>query len=343
MQPHPILSRFSAAVFLFAYSALVIFGSLYPFSDWHFSRAEIAAIFFPTQPRYVTRTDVLTNVLAYAPLGMLGLWYFHYRATLNKSLLRTVVYAGFLSFAMEVLQLGIASRHASAIDWLTNVLGAILGALITAFTVAQPRITGALSTLRQRWFLPGTLTSVGIAVLVIGLLAEIRPFPQSAHSLLHYEQFLQFALTSSSLALILALLVPRRSALAAAAVLVIGVFCMRALTTLLLYRFNWSRLLPAEPLLGTVAALSIVLVAFRADIKEHKYLAGVSVLLLLFFLQWRNWIEQGHAGNFFDNWHLKASMFNFTGAAHALSEVWPLLAIIYLLVVYLLALKKKKA
>lgn len=340
MQPRLILSRFSAALFLLAYSALVIFGSLYPFSDWHFSRAEVVAIFFPTQPRYITRTDVLTNVLAYAPLGMLGLWYFHYRATLNKSLLTALFFAGLLSLTMEVLQLGIASRHASPVDWLTNMLGAILGALIAAFAIAQPKMMGWISALRGRWFLPGTLTSVGLAVLALGLLAEIRPFPQAAHSVLYFEQLLQFGLTGASLALLVALLVPQRAALAAAALLIVGVFSLRALTTLLLYRFNWSRLLPAEPLLGTVAALLVVLFAFRTHPREHKYLAGVSALLLLFFLQWRSWVEHDQGGNFFSYWELKASMFNFTGAAHALSEIWPLLAVVYLVVFYLLALKK---
>lgn len=340
MQPRFILSRFSAALFLFAYSALVIFGSLYPFSDWHFSRAEIIAIFFPSQPRYITRTDVLTNVLAYTPLGMLSLWYFHYRTTVNQSLLRALVYAGCLSLTMEILQLGIASRHASTVDWLTNVLGAILGALLAAFSIAQPKVVGWISALRRRWFLPGTLTSMGLAVLVLGLLAEIRPLPQAAQSMLHYEQLLQFALTSLSLALLVALLVPQRIALAGAALVIVSVFCLRALTTLLLYRFNWSRLLPPEPLLGTLAALLIVLLAFRANSKEYKYLAGISVLLLLFFLQWRSWIERDQGGNFFGYWQLKASMFNFTGAAHALSEIWPLLALVYLLAFYLLALKK---
>lgn len=340
MQPRFILSRFSAALFLFAYTALLIFGSLYPFSDWQFSRAEVVAIFFPTQPRYITRTDVLTNVLAYTPLGMLGLWYFHYSATLNRSVLRALFYAGFLSLTMELLQLGIASRHASPVDWLTNMLGAILGALIAAFALSQPKMIGWISALRQRWFLPGALTSVGLAVLALGLLAEIRPFPQASHSVLHYELLLHFGLTSASLALLGALLVPQRAALATAALLIVGVFSLRAVTTLLLYRFNWSRLLPAEPLLGTVAALLILLFAFRANPRGYKYLAGISVLLLLFFLQWRSWIERGQGGNFFGYWQLKASMFNFTGAAHALSEIWPLLALIYLLAFYLLALKK---
>lgn len=333
-------SPVSRALFLLAYTGLIIFGSLYPFSGWQYSPADITSIFFPAERRIITRTDVLTNVLAYFPLGALALYYFQHKATVNKSIGLSLLFAAALSIVMEITQLYLTSRHASSIDWFTNVLGALLGALIAAFVTSQPQLLRGLAWLRRRWFLPGTLVNVGLGVVFIGLLAETRPFISSTEAVLHFQLLLQFALTGASLALLISLLVPSRLIMSAASLMIVTIFLLRAGATFLLYKFSWSRILPAEPIIGTLAGLFIALIALRENQREHKYLAGISVLLLLLFLQLKSWLEQGKVGTIFSWWQLKGSMFNFTGATHAISEVWPLIALAYLLAYYAFGNKK---
>ena len=54
-----------------AYLALIVYASLHPFSGWR--DPGLSPIYFLTAgwPRYWTAFDLLTNVLAYLPLGFL--------------------------------------------------------------------------------------------------------------------------------------------------------------------------------------------------------------------------------------------------------------------------------
>lgn len=319
------------ALLLLVYLALIIFGSLYPFSGWHYSEVALGAFFFPPTPRYITRTDIVTNLVAYMPLGMLGAAFFAPRLGLKKALGWAILLGAGLSLAMEITQLGSSSRHASAIDWATNIVGTAIGAALGVYALRQPRLGVGLSRLRRRWFLSGPWASVGLVLLALGLLAEVRPFPRSEAGVLHYEALLQFALTSLSMGLLAALLVRSKARVSAFAVVTLLMLLMRAATTLLLYKFSWLRLLPGEPLAGAALGLGVGFFALRTQAPHLKYMAGIAVALLLFLLQLRNWLQQGKPQDgFFTWWQLKPYLFNFTGAAQAVGEVWPLLTLAYL-------------
>lgn len=319
------------ALLLLVYVALILFGSLYPFSGWRYSEVALYAFFFPPSPRYITRTDIVTNLLAYLPLGMLGAAYFAPRLGLKKALGWAILLGAGLSLAMEIIQLGSSSRHASAIDWATNIVGTAIGATLGAYTLSQPRLGLGLSRLRRRWFLSGTWASMGLVLLALGFFAELRPFPRTEVEVLHYEALLQFALTGISMGFLAALLVHGEARISAFAIAILLMLLLRAATTLLLYKFSWLRLLPGEPLAGAALGLGVGLLALRAHGSHLKYMAGVAVALLLFFLQLRNWLQLGKPQDgFLTWWQLKPYLFNFTGAAQAVSEVWPLLTLAYL-------------
>ena len=54
-----------------AYAALIAYGSLYPFSGWTARGVELFAFLVPHWSAHLSRADVVTNVLAYMPLGLL--------------------------------------------------------------------------------------------------------------------------------------------------------------------------------------------------------------------------------------------------------------------------------
>ena len=54
-----------------AYFGLVLYASLYPFSAWREPPGDPFAFVLARLPYYITISDVVLNVLAYVPLGLL--------------------------------------------------------------------------------------------------------------------------------------------------------------------------------------------------------------------------------------------------------------------------------
>src|SRR5438046_1015435 len=55
-----------------AYVLLVIYASLHPFSGWHDIGVGMWDYLDAPLPRYITAFDVISNILAYLPLGFLA-------------------------------------------------------------------------------------------------------------------------------------------------------------------------------------------------------------------------------------------------------------------------------
>ena len=132
-----------ARYLLLAYVLLIVYGSLYPFSGWRDQGVSPFAYLSERLPRYITAFDVLTNLLAYMPLGFLALLalYPHMRGKLAFAAASLAGCA--LSLAMEALQTYLPSRYSSNLDLATNSLGAFVGAgLALGFGVACSAAAG---------------------------------------------------------------------------------------------------------------------------------------------------------------------------------------------------------
>lgn len=137
------------------YVLLVVYASLYPFSDWR-DQGPLPWLFLTAPwPVYWTGFDLLSNVLGYAPLGFLfalsalrtG------RGRGRLAVLWATLGAGGLSLLMETLQSYLPARVPSNLDLALNVAGAWAGAV--AATLLER--WGALDRwirFRARWFMP---------------------------------------------------------------------------------------------------------------------------------------------------------------------------------------------
>ena len=144
-----------------AYSLLVVYASLYPFSGWRDQEIPPWDFLFAGWPRYWTAFDLLANVVGYVPLGFLLALSFIRRGNVryfaSHPNLAAVAVAGLagtaLAFSMEAVQNYLPSRVASNVDFALNALGTLLGAIVaTALEVG-----GAIahwSRFRDRWFIP---------------------------------------------------------------------------------------------------------------------------------------------------------------------------------------------
>jgi VanZ family protein len=113
----------------FALALLIVWGSLYPF-DLLFPSPELLALrLHRSWSHYMSRGDLVTNILIYMPIGaslVLALagrsrWTHVLEATLAGSL---------LSLTMELSQLFTAHRVTSIYDWMFNTAGSFAGALM---------------------------------------------------------------------------------------------------------------------------------------------------------------------------------------------------------------------
>jgi glycopeptide antibiotics resistance protein len=74
--------------------------------------------------------DILLNVGGFVPLGFVVCAYLALGRSRGKAIFFTIVAAGMLSIAIEVLQAYIPRRVSGTTDIITNTLGATLGAAL---------------------------------------------------------------------------------------------------------------------------------------------------------------------------------------------------------------------
>ena len=176
-RPHPSsdtprtagLARYLAA----AYAFLIGYASLHPLSGWSDSGVPILAFIDAPWPRYWTVFDLVTNVIAYLPLGFL----------LTLSLFRlcwrwlpvvlAVLLGTALSVGLECLQNYLPTRVASNVDIGCNALGTLIGALIAVR--CGNRFFDWLSRWQGRLLAPYPYVDFGLVLIALWLLTQLSP------------------------------------------------------------------------------------------------------------------------------------------------------------------------
>lgn len=138
------------------YSAVIVYASLFPFSQWRDQGIPPWVFLGASLPKYWTGFDVIANVLGYLPLGLfVALVVLRGRvgASRSRALWEGTAACAALSLLMESLQSYLPTRVPSNLDFMLNVLGAFLGAAM-ACVLDRLGATARWSQLRERWFLP---------------------------------------------------------------------------------------------------------------------------------------------------------------------------------------------
>ncbi|CAD6513384.1 hypothetical protein LMG27952_00708 [Paraburkholderia hiiakae] len=167
-EPLPRLASTLSRQSLALYTALIVYGSWYPFSGWRSLGLGPFAYLGDPWPRYWTVFDIVTNVLGYMPFGALVVLAAWPRWRGLRAVLLAAVAGTLLSGVMEAVQTWLPTRVASNLDLASNALGALLGALVAAPATGALLERGFLRRLRFRWF------ERDAAVLMV--LAALWPF-----------------------------------------------------------------------------------------------------------------------------------------------------------------------
>ena len=343
---------------------LVVYASLYPFSEWR--NQGISPLHFLTAPwpKYWTGFDVGINMLGYAPLGFL----------LAVSALRSqrvllaawavslaVIGAALLSLTMESLQNYLPSRVPSNVDWLLNTLGAWLGACC-AWVLERTGLLDRWSRVRARWFAPdarGALVLLLLwpvallfpAAVPMGLGQVFERLESALADALADTPFLEWmpmrevelqplVPLAEVLCVALGILIPcllgycvirtlwQRAAFSMA-VLAVGL-SMSALSAALSYgpQHAWAWLdVPVQVGVGLAAVLAVLLLALPRRAAAATTLLALSIHLAL--------LNQAPADPYFAQtlqiWE-QGRFIHFYGLVQWLGWLWPYAALVYVMV-----------
>jgi len=168
----------SALTLTLLFTGLVVYASLYPFTDWTWPAGQpLLAMLVPPWPHWHVGFDDWSNFAGYMPLGAL-VYASGLRARRRPwvaGLLACAVPSA-LSWIMEFLQHFLPGRVPSLMDWTLNSLGAATGAAL-AVTVHAAGAGLRWGALRERWFAPGSGSLLALLL--------IWPFPAEAERLLY--------------------------------------------------------------------------------------------------------------------------------------------------------------
>lgn len=347
---------------LLAWLLLIIYASLYPFTGWQHVGLPLQVYLFADMPQYWTGFDATINVLGYIPLGILAVYALHPRIRNITAMLLALLLGITVSGTMETLQTFLPNRVASNLDFLTNSLGALIGAVIGSRSSHLVLERSRLRRLRHRWFT--SEASRGLIILALWPLAQI--YPQSylfgngqclpvlsewlsawldtpidlgdllrSGAQLSVEQYwlVETVITASSTSAVLLALfymlrekAPRAFLLSA---LLIAALAVKTLASALLFMpqnaFAWVTAGAAGGLLVGIALLTGLV--FLPALQQRR----VAVLLLALSLAT---INIAPANPYFvatlETW-VQGKFLNFNGAAQFLSLLWPFSALWFLL------------
>jgi len=158
---------------LLAYTFLILYASLYPFTGWR--RTGAAPLTYLTErfPHYWTVFDVSIDVVGYIPFGILLVlacypWLSRIWAALVSMLLGIL-----MTGSMEAIQTFLPSRVASILDFASNCLGALIGVVLGCILTPLLLEKDLLKRIRMRWF--GTDVSNGLILIALWPFAQIYP------------------------------------------------------------------------------------------------------------------------------------------------------------------------
>jgi VanZ family protein len=350
-----------ARISLLIYTLLIVYASWYPFTGWHDNGLGPSAYLLAPLPHYRTMFDLVTNIIAYIPLGVLLVFALYPQVRRGWAVALAIIAGTLLSATMEAVQTFLPTRVPSNLDLITNgfgvLTGALAGALLTRTFLEQSRFL----VLRRHWF--SHEASRGLIVLALWPLAQIYPQgylfghgqimpilsgwlsawlttpvdlsallrPESALTIEQYllsETIITACGLSGAVLTLLCLTRGRAPKLGLGVSLVAAAFTMKALASALLFTpdnaFVW--LTPGAQGGVLIGAMMLTGLAFAPAVAQRRVAALALIVSLIV-------VNVSPANPYFiatlQDW-VQGKFLSFNGAAQFLSLLWPFLTLWFL-------------
>jgi VanZ family protein len=328
------------------YALAVVYASLQPFGPWLEPPPGTRYFLLGPWPTRVTRYDIALNVIAYAPLGFF-VALLPRRAWPWRRIATALAVGGALALAMESLQMLVPPRDANPWDFVFNGVGALAGGAVAALLARSRRSKRAIAQARARWFVPGQLGDVGLALLAVWLVAQMNPAippfavlfhasPMAPPEPIEGAAFLIEAAASAfqllGVGLFVALLVREPAQARRAVPLVVGAALLLKLgaSAALLRPESWHTWIKPEVLVGTTFGALVLPLAMAAPRPLQVALCGVALLASVGapLLEPDALAAPVPLGLF--EWRY-GQLLNYNGLTHTALLLWPLLVAVWLL------------
>jgi len=341
MHPHRL-----PTVLALSWGVLILYASLYPLTGWRDSGAPLLDFLFAGWPRWFTFFDLLTNVLAYLPLGFLGVSALAPTLGWGWAVVLATLGGVGLSLGVELAQNFLPSRIPSNVDLAMNALGVLAGALAGARWGALLLDGSRLAFRRARHVAPGGWGDAGLLLAGLWLLTQFDPttllfgngdlrrwlaLPSAFAFSTGRAPWLEGAAVGAhtlAVALLLAQLLRRRRWLPILGLLLVAL----AGKSLATYVMMQERLAFAWATPGSLGGLAIGLMLWFAlrPLRAHlqRALAGVALIAAIVLVNVAP--ENPYFAHTLQVWH-PGQFLNFHGLTRLAALVWPYLALTWLL------------
>ena len=341
----PAASRF-AITLLVTYTLLIVYGTLFPMGSWQSPEINPFTLMLRHQLHNTSRSDILTNILVYMPLGVLIIRVLPRRYCPVCKLFIATLACALLSLTLEYLQAHLPDRVPSIIDLMLNSIGGFIGALVALLIWQDSFISGHLKNIRNTYIQPGPLANLGLAVLGLWALSQLSPLVPSLdmgtlkqglkplylsftnHTSPEWIRVAEYALAVSALGILSGTLqrIRYRSLLR---------FSIFAFMVLLLKVPVISRQLSLEALIGLFTGLTFVLLVASTSQRTQLRIASLALLGTVvcagLFAPANSGTISATAYSMF-NWVPFRSHLNneIIGIIDILGGMWPFLALSYI-------------
>ncbi|HYK15147.1 MAG TPA: VanZ family protein [Burkholderiales bacterium] len=157
-----------------AYTLVIVYASLQPFTGWRMPPPEVFAFLTAPWPRYITASDIALNVAAYLPLGVMLFYALRPPLSAAFAFILATLLAILLSLLLESVQMFLPIRIASNVDLISNGAGAALGALGAMLLTLG---NNPLAALRVKIVRTGLLGDAGIILIALWIVIQFQPSP----------------------------------------------------------------------------------------------------------------------------------------------------------------------
>jgi VanZ family protein len=332
-----------------AYTLVILFASLQPFSGWRAPPAEVLG-FLAAWPRYITAGDVILNIVAYLPLGAMLFAALRPPLTAAVALVVATLLAALLSLGLESAQMFLPTRIASNLDLLANSAGAGIGAL-SAWMLTRPAFANnPLAAIRRDVVRTDAFGDCGLIMVGAWILIQfhqaplvfgggdwremLRFTPLFAHTPQTYilAESAIAALATTAIGLLISLLLqPQRPAAPAIVLTLALALTAKSIAAATLARAAyWLQWL--TPGVGSGIAGGLVLFAILARLaRTARALSAVFCLVAGVFIVNGTPENPYQAAPAFMLSPQPTHLLNFSNIVRVLSQAWPLVAVIFLL------------
>ena len=329
------------------YALAIVYASLQPF-NWVEPPSGTPFFLFAGWPNRWLRYDFLLNIIAYAPFGFFVAWLPSRASPVSRAALGAIAGAA-LSFSMETLQMYIPPRVASGSDLLSNTIGALIGAAIGAMLAKSGRFRRTVRHRRMQLFLSGHLGDIGIALLVLWIVAQINPGiplfavtfdpepgrllapPAPVESAGLLVEAAETAFQMLGVGLFLALLLRDRRFIGGAVLVLIGVaLLLKGLAaTVVIKPEAWDTWQRPGVMMGIAAGALFILAAVNLARPVMVAVCGIALLSSVGVPLLTSDLVSARAPLTLFNWRY-GQLLNYNGLTRTILLIWPLLAAIWL-------------